>query len=118
MSNCTINCTISPDHHYPILLAGILFQQELEAEWLEWNLGNMLVVSIGLSIWRTHPVTHEVLAHSFHLEVTSRVSHVETRGKKPTDVCRLLTQCNLKLCNMALVPSMTHRIAMVRKNHM
>lgn len=28
------------------------------------------------------------------------------------------TQCNLKLCNMALVPSMTTRTAIVRTNHM
>ena len=45
-TKCTIKCTVSPDHHYPILLAGILFQQELKAEWLEWNLSNMLVVNI------------------------------------------------------------------------
>jgi len=43
------------------------------------------------------------------------------KNRTPSPIkCLLIasTQCKRRLCNMALVPSMTQRIAMVRKNHM
>lgn len=75
-----------------LTIIGIFFEQKLEAEWFEGNLALSLAVAKG--------------------------KRVKMHTPSPMK-CLLIasTQCSLKLCNIALVPSITQRIAMVRKNH-
>ena len=77
----------------PCLSVCIFLQQQLEAERLERN-----------------TIANEMLRHGFDLRSGEQVV-IRIWGR------RLLTQCRRRLCNMADVPSMTHKMAIVRKNH-
>ena len=70
-----------------------------------------------------HPIATSSQKDQLHYPSpsSSSSSNLKLKGSKATPSpmkCLLIasTQCNRKLCNIALVPSMTQRIAIVKKN--